>query len=521
MEISVQSISSIFDTILLVFIVSYLTWHFWNQRSAWAPPGPRGLPFIGAITSIRKHPEHAMMKWNQQYGPVCMVRFGFKDILLLGSYEAAHEALVKNMDLADRPSNGIAVFKGGKGILMTKFGSYHQEQRRFSLNKLREYGMGRRALEPTILLYSNELCERIEKFGSKPFYIDMEIYKAISSTICHIVFGHNVIEENEDFKEIINTLNKKSKLNVLSGILAFAPFLRFLPVFSTIHAKSVNFQQTLHALVRQEISEHEKTRDPKEPRDYIDSFLNEMDKAKSTMQESETTQTTGGESIEGFRGQVDPNWKQYSSFTYEQLVAMCRDLFMAGTDTTSSTTSWIILFLCRYPEVQRKMQEEADQVLGSNGEPKMALAEKMPYTRAVIQEINRIRPNVPLSVPHYSSKDTMVMGYKIPKDTIVLTNIWGIHHDEKLWKNPYDFNPERHLDSNGKFIKSSKVIQFNIGLRSCLGQQLANMELFLVTVSIFRQFSFSFNPGDKIDMEGESVIALRPYSYRVIAEKRM
>nr|XP_002122620.1 cytochrome P450 2U1-like [Ciona intestinalis] len=510
----INSIKVAVDTVILVGLAIYLTWHFWNKRTPGGAPGPRGLPFIGAITSIRKHPEHAMMKWNQQYGPVCMVRLGFKDILLLGSYEAAHEALVKSPDFANRPpAHSIEVIAGGKGIVMIPFGPFHQEQRRFGLNALREHGMGRRALEPTVHLCAQELCERIEEYGSKPFNLDNEVYQSVSSIISRLVFGHDVVQENLEFRKMIFQMIEPNKLNILAGILAFAPYLKHLPFFSEIHRKNKEFRLKMESSIRKEIEEHMETRDRKEPRDYIDSFLNEMEKSNQVPKAEAMTPTDEDEP-----NTKNEEWKQYSSFTQNQLIAMVRDLFMAGTDTTSSTTCWIILFLCRYPEVQRKMQEEVDQVLGSNGVPKMALAEKMPYTRAVIQEIARMRPTLPLSVPHCTTQDTMMMGYKIPKDTIVLTNIWGIHHDEKLWKNPYDFNPERHLDSNGNFVKSSNIMQFNIGLRSCLGQQLAKMELFLLTTSLCRHFSFSVV--GEVDMEGESMVTLRPCSMEVVATKR-
>ena len=81
-------------------------------------------------------------------------------------------------------------------------------------------------------------------------------------------------------------------------------------------------------------------------------------------------------------------WLRRSSFEIDQLVSVVRDLFIAGVDTTATTLTWILLYLSKYPEFQRKMQSEIDDVLGQSGVPKMATMEKMPYVRAVIQVSN-------------------------------------------------------------------------------------------------------------------------------------
>lgn len=135
------------------------------------------------------------------------------------------------------------------------------------------------------------------------------------------------------------------------------------------------------------------------------------------------------------------------------------------------------------------------------------------------KEVTRIRPLVPLSAPHLASQNATLRGYSIPKDAIILTNIWAIHHDPKRWPEPEKFLPERHLNSEGKFTKSSNWMHFNVGARSCLGQQLANMELFMTTVMLFQRFHFSLPPGEEPNMDGYNEVALKANPYRVIATK--
>ena len=111
------------------------------------------------------------------------------------------------------------------------------------------------------------------------------------------------------------------------------------------------------------------------------------------------------------------------------------------------------------------------------------------------------------------------MGYRIPKDAIILTNLWAIHFDEENWPSAEKFDPERHL-KDGKFFKSPHVMPYSIGSRHCLGQQLANMELFICVVGLLKRFNFEFVEGFQPEMAGKSMVVLRPNHFDVIASVR-
>ena len=65
----------------------------------------------------------------------------------------------------------------------------------------------------------------------------------------------------------------------------------------------------------------------------------------------------------------------------------------------------------------------------------------------------------------------------------ILSNIWAVHHNPDVWKDPEVFKPERHLNEKGEFVKSNQIIPFSVGPRHCLGEQLARMEVFIFLVS--------------------------------------
>ncbi|XP_029141634.1 cytochrome P450 2C5-like [Protobothrops mucrosquamatus] len=144
-------------------------------------------------------------------------------------------------------------------------------------------------------------------------------------------------------------------------------------------------------------------------------------------------------------------------------------------------------------EMQKKCWKEIDTVVGNKAILKYEDRGKLPYTNAVIHEIQRISNVVPLGLPHAAIKDVQLFGYKIPKDTMVFVNIQSAHHDESQWKFPNEFNPSNFLNEEGDFVKPEAFLAFSAGPRVCLGEILARMELFLFFTSILRNFQLSWS----------------------------
>ncbi|KAM6937936.1 vitamin D 25-hydroxylase-like [Xenentodon cancila] len=200
--------------------------------------------------------------------------------------------------------------------------------------------------------------------------------------------------------------------------------------------------QTYLGIVNHFVTEHKKTRKPGEPRDFVDCYLDELDK----------------------RGDD-------STFSEEQLLRNTFDLYLAGTDTTSNTLLTAFLYLMNYPHIQ--------------GISNISL-----IIQAVIHEVQRIANTVPLSVFHCTTKDTELMGYSIPKGTMIIQNLSSVLMEEGQWKFPHEFNPENFLNDKGEFFKSEAFMPFSAGPRMCLGVGLAHIELFLIMVTLLRKFKF-------------------------------
>nr|XP_039267960.1 cytochrome P450 2D3-like [Styela clava] len=134
--------------------------------------------------------------------------------------------------------------------------------------------------------------------------------------------------------------------------------------------------------------------------------------------------------------------------------------------------------------------------------------EKMPYTRAFIQEIFRYRPTLPLAIAHETTSEIRIGNFKIPKNTMITPNIWAAHRDPKTFENPNKFRPERFIDENGGFIPCDDVIPFSIGNRHCIGEHIARMEVFLFFTTLLQRFKISASKDKPLPSFDEGVFSI-------------
>ncbi|XP_007445348.1 cytochrome P450 2W1-like, partial [Python bivittatus] len=170
----------------------------------------------------------------------------------------------------------------------------------------------------------------------------------------------------------------------------------------------------------------------------------------------------------------DPN----STYNEENLAQCVVDFFVAGTDTTFGTLMWALLLLANHSHIQEKVQKEIEDVFGTSGSISYQDHKKLPYTNAVLHEMQRIKYVLLFGVPRQSTKDVKMRGYHIPKGTFIIPDLRSVLLDPEQWETPEEFNPNHFLDKDGKFITREEFLPFGIGQRVCVGEQLARIETF-------------------------------------------
>lgn len=209
-------------------------------------------------------------------------------------------------------------------------------------------------------------------------------------------------------------------------------------------------------------------------------------------------------------------------FSDQQLVQIMCDIFSAGLETVTSTIEWSILFLILNTECQQRIQAEIDNVIGRERMAQLDDLSQMPYTEATIYEVLRRSNIVTLGNAHATLNDATIGGYRIPKGTQVLPNLYRIHMNPDTWSEPDKFDPTRFI-VNERAQKPDYFIPFSVGRRMCLGDMLAKMEVFLFLVGLLQKFDLAVAEEDRDappQVKGTIGASNAPASFKVSIRKR-
>ncbi|KAM4852523.1 cytochrome P450 2C3-like [Thomomys bottae] len=474
----------------------------WNRSyvKGKLPPGPTPLPIVGNVLQFKsKVFLKSLVELSKTYGPVFTLYFGTKPTVVLHGYKAVKEALIDQAEeFAGRGS--IPVFEKitkGLGMLFFFFadrivfssGETWMQTRRFSLMVLRNMGMGKKTIEVRIQEEALCLVEALKKTNGSPCDPAFLLSCVPCNVISSIIFKNRFDYSDPEFQTLISNFHENLKISSTSWIQFYNVF-PILDYFPGSHRRLFKIVKEQFKFISKKIKEHQQSLDSNNPEDFIDYFLIKMEKEKCNQQ---------------------------SEFTMENLVITIWDLFSAGTDTTSTTMLFGLLLLMKYPEVSVKVKEEIDRVVGRNRSPCMQDRRQMPYTDAVVHEIQRYIVLVPTNLSHAVTKDIQLGKYLIPKGTNILTSLHSVLHDDKEFPNPEKFDPGHFLDASGNFKKSDYFMPFSAGKRICVGEGLARMELFLVLTNILQNFTLKplVDPKD-IDLTPvENSLAVIPPSYKL------
>ncbi|KAF8625969.1 hypothetical protein AX17_006694 [Amanita inopinata Kibby_2008] len=197
--------------------------------------------------------------------------------------------------------------------------------------------------------------------------------------------------------------------------------------------------------------------------------------------------------------------KSDSPYEDEQcLKDVAATVYIAGVETTTSVATTFFMAMALHPDVQRKAQEEIDQVVGTNRLPTFEDRESMPYVEAICRELLRWRPVAPLAFPHTSVKDDVYKGYYFPQGTLIFANVWAMTRDETVYPDPEAFEPERFFEADGTLNDDTMDIAFGFGRRICPGRHIATSTLWIMIASVLSTFTISKDKdedGNEIDID--------------------
>ena len=343
---------------LVIFLISLLTFIIYQRKFGKynnLPPGPPSLPIIGSIPFLNKEKGNADATLDKSfynlYPDMYTLWLGSKPLIIINDFNLAKDLFARE-EFCGRPFNFHDKYIRGKnghslGIVAT-MGPFWQEQRRFALKHLKDLGFGKQKLDTIIQDETRYLIEDIiTKSKQGDVLFDTTFNFPIINILWQIVASKKYEADLPESKKMMEKVTEFFKAGIPSAIFLWTVWmLRELigyPLFRMDH-----LTLELKAMFRKEVLEHSNEFNLGgfyEPRNFIDIYLKEIKEREQTENESKS------------RG-------NYSSFNTEQLTTICLDFFQAGSETSSTTLSWAVLYLTLYPEVQNNCWEEIDQNLG-------------------------------------------------------------------------------------------------------------------------------------------------------------
>ncbi|MGZ8095329.1 MAG: cytochrome P450 [Methylosarcina sp.] len=427
-------------------------------------PGPKGLPFLGNLLQIDLRRLHLILEeWAGAYGDIYRFQLAGKPVVVISNTEWIQNILRDRPQTYRRMSSMERIARELKthGVF-TAEGEQWRRQRQLIAQAFKPENL--RHFFPSLRLITERLHNRWNRLAGSGQSVDVDKdwmrFTVDVTTLFAFGFDINLLEkESDDFQRHLEhqlpAFNRRAN--------APFPYWHYVkPPGDRAMEKSLEaIKITISEFVRQ--ARHRLELQPElaaQPANFLETLL--------------VTQSEDGMSLSD-----------------EEIQGNILNVLLAGEDTTAHTLSWLLYLISQYPEVQRKMQQEADASLGAETLPRDLLAiEKLTYIEAVAQETLRLKSVTPMLYLEPNC-DVELGGIRIPKGTfLMLLTRYGALREENF-TDALRFNPERWFDPNpsGCIHNRNAFLPFGSGPRFCPGRSLAMLEIKTALAMVFRNFS--------------------------------
>ncbi|MQL78732.1 hypothetical protein Taro_011169 [Colocasia esculenta] len=466
------------------------------------PPEAAGAwPVVGHLPMLggEEIAARTLGRMADEYGPVFMLRLGAHRTLVVSSQEAARDCFTTwDRELASRPRSAAGKYLGYDYTVfgLAPYGPLWREMRKVVTVEL----LSSARLEKLRHLRVTELDMRIAELhemcmngggGSQPKVVDMGEWldNTTFNVVARMVTGKRYFGgaasratvEGGDEGKMRRFKKALTELLYLVGVFVpsdTVPWLEWLDLRGYIKAMKTTAKE-LDAVVDAWIEEHRQKRRSGvgKAEDFIDVMLATMEGVDLAGLDSDTV----------IKGTV-------------------LNILVGGKDTSAITMTWALALLLNHRRVLDKVRQELDLHVGQARNVEEEDIHKLIYLHAVMKEVMRLYPVGPLSVPHEATADCRVGGYHVPAGTRLLTNLWKLHRDPRVWgSDPEEFRPERFLvngEAAGMDVRGQQFeyLPFGSGRRICPGITFALQVMQLTMARLVHGFEMGTPDGEALDM---------------------
>ncbi|KAM0066851.1 putative cytochrome P450 [Helianthus debilis subsp. tardiflorus] len=487
-----ENYTIVLSTFAIILVLYYLSFLY---KTTTTPPEASGAwPIIGhfKVFSGPDLPHVALSSMADRYGSIFMIRLGIRKVLVVSNWEIAKEIFTTHdVIVSDRPNYVAAKILGfdGASLSFSPYGPYWRGLRKIisqellSVSRLEKLKVVRVVeLESAIKNIHDLWREKRDAQGKvlvemKKWFGDLTL-----NTMLKVVVGKRYTRgvDSEDEEEMMSCRGVLREWFQYLGQFLVADALPFLDWLDLGGYKKTmeRVARELDSIFGKWLEEHCRKRssgNATEVKDFMDVMTEVVE---------------------------DDNTAGYNADTI--IKTTCQTLIAGGSDTTTIMLTWTLSLLLNNRHALRKAQEELDTQVGKDRRVNESDIKNLVYLQAIVKETLRLYPAGFLGGPRAFTKDCTVAGYHVPKGTWLLTNMWKIHRDPKVWSDPCEFRPERFLtpDQMAFDVKWTEFefIPFGAGRRCCPGIAFAYQMLHMVLATLLQNFEMSTQSGAPVDM---------------------
>ncbi|KAJ7097114.1 cytochrome P450 [Mycena belliarum] len=436
------------------------------------PPGPTKLPLVGHLFTVPSAFEwETYQKWSRRYNSdIIHLDVAGTSVIVLSSLEAASTLLEKRSAIySDRPSQPMLIDLIGWGFHIGELTAYSLRKHRRLFHEGFNVAESRK-FQPKELAATRKLLLRLLR---TPDDFRMHLKQMTGEVIISIAYGIEVLPVDDPYIVLAEQAAQVGHIAAIPGrfLVDWIPLLKHVPDwfpgadFKRQAKESRKFAQAMYDVPFAETKRQ--LASGTAPHSFATASLQHLEE--------------GGE-------------KYYDEDTIK---ATSASMYLAGSHSTVTALMNFVIAMLVNPAAQKKAQAEIDSVIGKSRLPSFEDESALPYVSALVKEVLRWRTVAPLGAPHLSTTDDEYRGYRIPAGSTIYANIWAILHDEAVYPDPFNFEPERFL-LNGKLNPEipDPQVTFGFGRRICPARYMAASSVWIVIASILSSFEITKAVGE-------------------------